>query len=299
MLSAVAPAPAKPLSESHQAVDPAIQDSIAGVIASWHELRPDLVVEPIAITARLARVQALVGQRLEAVFGRFGLRAADFAVLATLVRLAAESVSQKRLASELGLSAGTVSLRVDRLVKRELARRLPDPDDGRGARISLTHRGRELFEACAPEHLANAAELVAGLTEAERDQLGGLLGKLLYTLEDPDPNDRLTGELGLVVDGAAVALEHRRAVGLPPLAGLLVRHVDPTGPAAASGIRPGDLLQTANRRPLLSRHDLQLALSQSRGRQRALALELTRGVEPMRLRLTPAIETASRAEREN
>ena len=92
-------------------------------------------------------------------FARFGLRGADFALLATLVRLAAESVSQKRLASELGLSAGTVSLRIDRLEQRGLAQRRPDPDDGRGALVSLTDRGRELFEACAraPGERARAA----------------------------------------------------------------------------------------------------------------------------------------------
>ena len=122
-------------------------------------------------------------------------------------------------------------------MKRGLAQRGPDPDDGRGALISLSERGRELFEACAPEHLENSRELLAALTDHERDQLGDLLGKLLHTLEEPDPDDGIGSELGLVVDGASVALERRRAVGLPALSGLLVRQVDPSGLAAASGIR--------------------------------------------------------------
>ena len=126
---------------------------------------------------------------------------------------------------------------------------------------------------------------MAGLAEDEREELGRLLGKLLYTLEDADPDDVTAAELGLVVEGAPVALERRRAVGLPPLPGLLVRHVDPAGPAAASGIRPGDLLTAADRRPLRSRHDLELALERSRGRRRGVALEVTRGTEPVRLAL--------------
>jgi DNA-binding MarR family transcriptional regulator len=280
------PRPSLSLQANAHESDPVIEDSIARVIASWRVTRPELEVEPIAITARLARLQAVLSPRLESVFARHGIRGADFAVMATLVRLAAKSVSQRRLASELGLSAGTVSLRIDRLVQRGLAERRPDPDDGRGALVSLTDRGQGMFEACAPEHLANAHELLAGLSESERDQLGQLLGKLLYTLEDPGPNDRLATDLGLIVDDAPVALEQRRAVGLPPLPGLLVRHVDPTGPAAAGGIRPGDLLTTANRRPLRSRHDLQVALNQSRGRRRAISLEATRGAEPLRLQLT-------------
>ena len=261
-----------------------IEDSIARVIAGWRATRPELPVDPIAVIARLARLQAQVAPRLEAVFARFGLHSADFAVLATLVRLAGDGVSQRRLGSELGLSAGTVSLRIERLVRRGLADRQADPDDGRGTLISLTDSGRELFEACAPEHLANAEALLAGLTESERHDLGRLLGKLLYTLEDADPGGGVPS-LGLVVDAAPVALERRRAVGLPPVAGLLVRHVEPAGLAAASGIRAGDLLTAADHRPLRTTHDLELAMLASLGRRRAVSVELTRGVEPVRVRL--------------
>jgi DNA-binding MarR family transcriptional regulator len=270
---------------AHTKEEALIEDSIARVIAGWRAARPELPVGPIAVIARLARLQAQLAPRLEAVFARFGLHSADFAVLATLVRLAGDGVSQRRLGSELGLAAGTVSLRVDRLVRRGLADRQPDPDDGRGTLISLTVRGRELFEACAPEHLANADELLAGLTGAERDDLGRLLGKLLYTLEDAAPDSELASELGLVVDCAPAALERRRAVGLAPLAGLLVRHVDPAGPAAVSGIRPGDLLTSADGRPLRNWGDLRLALLRSRGRRRTVAREVTRGAEPLRVRL--------------
>ena len=267
----------------------AAEDSIARVIASWRRTRPDLAVEPIGVTARLARLQALVAPRLEAVFARFGLRGADFAVLAALARLSEESVSQRRLASELGLSAGTVSLRVDRLTERRLIARHPDPRDGRGAVISLTAQGRDLFEAAAPEHLANAQEIVAGLSDDERDQLGALLGKLLYTLEEPARGDDAVAELGLAVDGAPVAIERRRAVGLAPLPGLLVRHVAPTGPAAAAGLRRGDLLTAAGRRPLRTAHDLQLALREASDHGRGLSVQVVRGTESLRVRvrLTP------------
>jgi DNA-binding MarR family transcriptional regulator len=181
---------AQRLREPGGAAGSPIEDSIARVIASWQEQRPDLHVEPIAITARLARLHAVLGPRLEAVFAHYGLRGADFAVLATLVRLGAGRVSQGRLAAELGLSAGTVSLRLDRLEQLGLAQRLPDPDDGRGALIGLTRRGRALFEACAPEHLANARDLLAGMSERDRQQLGQLLGKLLQTLEQVQSHDR-------------------------------------------------------------------------------------------------------------
>ena len=288
MLVAMTPARPESLQPARTQDHAVVEDSIARVIAGWRETRPELPVEPIAVIARFARLQAELAPRLEAVFARFGLHSADFAVLAALVRLAGDGVSQRRLGSELGLSAGTVSLRVDRLVRRGLADRQPDPDDGRGTLISLTGAGRGLFEACAPEHLANAEGLLAGLTESDRDDLGRLLGKLLYTLEDADPGSGLARALGLVVDSAPVALERRRAVGLPPVAGLLVCHVEPAGLAAASGIRPGDLLTAADRRTLRSPHDLEVAVLRSRGRRRAVSLEVTRGVETLTVRLAVA-----------
>jgi DNA-binding MarR family transcriptional regulator len=161
----------------------AVEDSIARVIDSWQATRPELPVEPIAVIARIARLQAIIAPRLERVFQRFGIRTGDFAVLATLVRLADDRVSQRRLGAEIGLTPGTISLRIDRLVRERLVERGPDPDDGRGALISLTASGRELFEACAPEHLANAQTLLDGLSGADRERLGELLGELLCSLE--------------------------------------------------------------------------------------------------------------------
>ncbi|MBV9799929.1 MAG: MarR family transcriptional regulator [Solirubrobacterales bacterium] len=268
------------------------QDSISRVISSWRTSRPDLDVEPIAITARLDRLYHTLGRKLESVFERFGIRGADFAVIATLVRLGDAHVSQRRIGSELRLSPGTISLRVDRLARRGLVKRAGDPQDGRGALLSLTNAGRDLFEACAPEHLANAQALLEGLSELEREQLGRLLGKLLDTLEEPDPADQLEPELGVVLEAAPVALERRRAVGLPPIPGLLVSHVHPAGPAAASGVRSGDLLRSANGRPLRSRHDLRLALNEAPGR--SFTVDALRGNEPLHLQIDPHAATAKR-----
>ncbi|WP_163509716.1 MarR family winged helix-turn-helix transcriptional regulator [Fodinicola acaciae] len=158
-------------------------DSIARVLAGWRANRPDLQVDPIAVTARLARLRTKIGAELERVFASHGLTGPGFAVLATIVRLGGRPLSQKRLMAELDLTAGTVSVRIDRLVKDQLVVRRPDPADGRGCLVELTKRGRAAFEACAPEHLANARNLLAGITEQQREQLSHLLGLLLQSLE--------------------------------------------------------------------------------------------------------------------
>src|SRR5436309_2478772 len=81
---------------------------------------------------------------------------ASFGVLVTLARIEDEGgVSQRRLMDELGLTSGTISVRIDRLVEQGLVERRPDPESKRSALITLTERGRERFERVVPAHLAN------------------------------------------------------------------------------------------------------------------------------------------------
>ena len=51
------------------------------------------------------------------------------------------------------------------------------------ALITLTARGRELFERVVPAHLANERRLLSGLTEPEQQVLASLLRKLLVEFE--------------------------------------------------------------------------------------------------------------------
>ena len=69
--------------------------------------------------------------------------------------------------------------RLDKLEARDLVRRLPDPDDRRGLAIELTDRGRELVDGLVGEHVENERQMLAALSERERDQLTRILRKLL------------------------------------------------------------------------------------------------------------------------
>jgi serine protease Do len=88
--------------------------------------------------------------------------------------------------------------------------------------------------------------------------------------------------LGVGVAPAGVARRLRQSVGLPPRDGLLVRVVEPGGPADQAGIQPGDLLVAAGDRDLATADDLFAALDAAGD---AVVLKVVRGVDELEVRV--------------
>jgi serine protease Do len=88
--------------------------------------------------------------------------------------------------------------------------------------------------------------------------------------------------IGVGLAPAGVARKLRRAVGLPPLDGLLVRVVEPASPADRAGIQPGDLLVSAGGSELRTVDDLFAALDQA---EDGIDLRVVRGVEELDVRV--------------
>ena len=159
---------------------PAVPDSVDRVVSEWAAELPELAVEPIEIITRVGLLRTWFDDELAEVFARFELTMADFTVIAALRRSGEPfEMPQAALMTRLGLTSGTVSVRLQRLQDMGVVTRSPSPDDARGVRVRLTAKGLDLFAAVAPSHLANEDRLLSALTGQERAQLAGLLRKLL------------------------------------------------------------------------------------------------------------------------
>ena len=255
-----------------------VPDEIDRVLHQWAKARPDLDVSSVGIISRLARLRAILDEEQEAVFAEHGITNPTFTTLVTLVRVNSPGgISQRRLANEMRLTPGTVSARVDRLVADGLVARTPDPADKRGSLVTLTDRGREVFDAAVPAHLANQVRLLGSLTPDEQATLAGLLRKLLVAFEGSAELEHLPVRLGLTLAPVHVTLAMQRAVGVPERPGLLVRATDEQSPAAAAGLAEGDILTEAGGIPLRSVSALYSAISEALPSGR-LELRVRRGL---------------------
>lgn len=263
-----------------------LRDHVDWLIAGWKQALPDLPVAPVAIINRIERLTAFLRPEIASVYEQFGLTGPTFAVIATLRRAGEPyQLSQRALMDALQLTSGTMSVRIDRMVREQLVERLPDPNDQRGVLVRLTEKGLTLFERVAPVHLANEDRLLSALNAEQREQLASLLRILLLSFEPIAPEDPQHPSywLGASLAPAHVARKIRRAAGLPDIPGLLVQSVAVPGPASEAGLKEGDLIVKANDaeiRSIAALHE-QLLITQDN----MLIIQIVRGVEQQTLRI--------------
>ena len=116
------------------------------------------------------------------------LTMSDWHVLNSL-RWAGEPYRRKagELARRADLTSGAMTSRLDALEKEGLVRRLRDPDDRRSVLVELTSKGRQKHEQGLGIQGAKEALLAEALTAREKEQLNGLLRRVMITLEGRYP----------------------------------------------------------------------------------------------------------------
>jgi MarR family transcriptional regulator, 2-MHQ and catechol-resistance regulon repressor len=109
----------------------------------------------------------------------------DFATLEALLHKGPQSVTE--VAHRIGLTAGSMSIALDRLAGRGLVRRYAHPTDRRNRVIRLTAAGRKLIEKAFREHASVMEDIGKSLSTEERGVLIELLKRLGKDAEELMP----------------------------------------------------------------------------------------------------------------
>lgn len=88
------------------------------------------------------------------------------------------AMNMKALAHHLGVTTGTLTVQVDKLVKLGLLTRQYSEQDRRSIMVELTEAGSEIYQHHNQFHLALTEELTKGLTQDEQQQLSALLARV-------------------------------------------------------------------------------------------------------------------------
>jgi DNA-binding MarR family transcriptional regulator len=159
-----------------------MEDDVDRLIAAWQRERPELDISPMHVLSRVTRLALHLDRARKEAFADHGLEPSDFDVLSALRRAGAPyHLSPGQLVQETLVTSGTMTNRVDRLVRKGLVERLPDPTDRRGVKVRLTPEGRSAVDGALDALIDRERELLAGLPA---DDAAGL-ADALRTLSRP------------------------------------------------------------------------------------------------------------------
>lgn len=160
-------------------------DAVDAILEQWRHERPDLDTTPMGVIGRISRLARHFDRAIAENFAPFELGPDEFDLLATLRRSGTPyELKPSELLATMMVSSATTTHRLDKLEKRSLIERKPDPTDRRAVLVRLTPAGKKLVDRALAAHVALEHRLLSGLDAAERSALAQLLRRLN---EDPTP----------------------------------------------------------------------------------------------------------------
>lgn len=161
-----------------------LEDEVARIVAAWRRERPDLDSRPLEVLSRVSRLARHLDIARRKAFAASGLESWEFDVLAALRRQGAPyQLSPGKLLKETLVTSGTMTNRIDRLVKKGFVERLPLPGDRRGVLVRLRTAGRDRVDAALSDLLAREEEILAALSDESQHELAELLRQVLLPFD--------------------------------------------------------------------------------------------------------------------
>ncbi len=111
------------------------------------------------------------------------LTSAQFKTLFMLRRM--QPCKMRDLSDHSYVSTSSLTIMLDKLTEENLVERFTIPEDRRVVMVRLTDRGHALLDEVEKGNLAHLAELLASLTEEDKERLARLLQEVNPLLEYP------------------------------------------------------------------------------------------------------------------
>ncbi|MBO1511484.1 MarR family winged helix-turn-helix transcriptional regulator [Metabacillus bambusae] len=84
----------------------------------------------------------------------------------------------QKISEILSIPSGSITYVVDKLEKKGLVERQPNPNDRRASNVVLTEEGRTLFDEIFPKHVATISQNLSFISNDEKEQLIDLLKRI-------------------------------------------------------------------------------------------------------------------------
>ena len=141
----------------------------------------DLEVE--GIVDRIMGLQRRFHRMLDETLSENGLAHGEWKLLCSLRKAPDRRRTAGDLAKRMDLSSGAMTNRLDRLEEAGHVRRVADTNDRRSVQVELTDDGLEAWRRSLNAQAAKESLIASALTDGEKEQLNGLLRRLMIEFE--------------------------------------------------------------------------------------------------------------------
>ncbi|MDJ1370834.1 MarR family winged helix-turn-helix transcriptional regulator [Gulosibacter molinativorax] len=147
-------------------------DVVDAIVREWSTVRSDIDATPLAVFSRIKRISKQLDLLRRQCFAKAGLEPSEFDVLSALRRSDDPlGLTPKQLLASNLVSSGTMTNRIDRLVRRGLVTREHDPTDGRSILVRITPLGIELVDEAITLLLREEEALLGGVDSDDVEAL--------------------------------------------------------------------------------------------------------------------------------
>jgi MarR family transcriptional regulator, multiple antibiotic resistance protein MarR len=130
-----------------------------------------------SIGSLFGKVKGAIGAAFEAELAPLDITAAQYVILMSLAHGGASSASD--LCKGISYDPGAMTRMLDRLERRGLVRRVPNPDDRRVFHLELTEEGRAVVPKLRAAGMKVLNRMLDGFSVKEVQQLQGFLLRML------------------------------------------------------------------------------------------------------------------------
>ncbi|AVH95687.1 MarR family transcriptional regulator [Streptomyces sp. WAC00288] len=164
-----------------------MSDAVDVIIGQWVKERPDAAEDlwPVELFARIQRLARVVDKSAKATAAAHGVEHGEFDVLTTLQRSGPPyALTAGAFLKASMVTSGAITNRIDKMEAKGLVERVRESDDRRTVKIRLTARGHEVTRVAFADHLANYAQLLAGVDRGLVEKTAEGLRQVLEALGD-------------------------------------------------------------------------------------------------------------------
>lgn len=137
----------------------------------------------IHLLFNISHMSGLILKKRKELLSGFGLEPWSYDMLVILYQSDNNGLLPKELLKLTGVTSGTMTHRINLLLKKEFIISKPSSQDGRSILVVISEKGKEVIEEAIKAHADASAEVLSHLSKEEQTSLQKISQKLIQMLQ--------------------------------------------------------------------------------------------------------------------